>query len=219
MKRTIIGLVLLLGAGALFAQEGGAVIREINGTVEFKAPGAADWSPAQQGQRITQDTVISTGFKSSALITIGNSTLSVQPLTRLSLAELVRAGDGEKVDINLRAGRVRANVRPPAGGTTNFTVRSPSATASVRGTTFEFDGIQLSVDEGRVHVTGGDRSGTYVGAGHQVRTDIETGRTVSVVETVREELAPSIPVGVDSVPEVKTALPSTGDVEAGFGWL
>jgi hypothetical protein len=221
MKKTVLGLVFLLGAWALFAQEAGtgAVIREINGTVELKTPDAADWVPARQGQRITQNAVISTGFKSSALLTIGNSTLSVQALTRLSLEELVRAEGGEKVDLNLRAGRIRANVQPPAGGTTSFTVRSPSATASVRGTTFEFDGNQTFVDEGRVRVTGGDGSSAYVGAGHQVRTDTETGRTISVAETAREALAPSVPVGVDNVPETKPAFPLTGDIEGGFEWL
>jgi hypothetical protein len=219
MKKVVLGLALLVGAAALFAQE--AVIRELNGTVELKAPGAADWTPARQGQRIPQKTIISTGFKSSALVEIGNSTLSLQPLTRLSLEELVRADGGEKVDLNLRTGRIRANVRPPADGTTNFTVRSPSATASVRGTDFEFNGNEVSVENGRIHVTGVDGSGVYVGGGHQVRIDTETGRTVSAAETARDELTPAVPVGVDSVPEtvegVKTA-PSTGDIEAGLKW-
>jgi hypothetical protein len=216
MKRMVLGLALLLGAAALFAQE--AVIREISGTVELKAPGAAAWSPAQRGQTIGRNVMISTGFKSSAVIAIGNSTLMVQPLTRLSLEELLLVGGGEKVDISLRAGRVRADVKPPAGGKTDFTVKSPTATASVRGTSFEFDGIQLKVDEGRVHVSGTDGGGTYVGAGHVVKTDIETGRTLAVAETAREDLAPPVPTGVDSTPETKVTAPVTGDIEAGFEW-
>jgi ferric-dicitrate binding protein FerR (iron transport regulator) len=103
------------------------------------------------------------------------------------------------------------------GGTTEFTVRSPTATASVRGTAFEFDGIRLKVDEGRVHVSGGDRSGTYVGAGHLALTDIETGRTAGAAETAREELSPALPAGTESAPEIVTE-PSTGDIDAGFDW-
>jgi hypothetical protein len=218
MKRTILGLAFLLGAAVIFAQE--AVIREISGTVELKAPGAAAWSPARRGQRLGQNVLISTGFKSSAVIAIGNSTLSVQPLTRLSLEELVRAESGEKVDINLRAGRVRADVKPPVGGRTEFTVKSPTATASVRGTAFEFDGLRLKVDEGRVHVSGvAGGGGTYVGAGHQAKMDIETGRTAGAAETAKEELTPPAPVGVESVPEIKAApSPSTGDMDIGFEW-
>lgn len=216
MKRMVVGLAFLLGTAVLFAQE--AVIREISGTVEVKAPGAAAWSPAERGQGIGREVIISTGFKSSAVIAIGNSTLSVQPLTRLSLEELVQAGSGEKVGINLRAGRIRADVKPPAGGRTEFIVKSPMATASVRGTSFEFDGIQLKVDEGRVHVAGGDGGGTYVGAGHLAKTDIETGLTVGTAETAKEELRPPVPAGMDSAPETRAAPPPVGDIEAEFDW-
>jgi hypothetical protein len=227
MKTTIMGLMLVLAAWVLCAQDGvPAVIQEINGTVEVKAPGATVWNPARRGQELERNTVISTGFKSGAVIGLGNSTLQVQSLTRLSLEELIRIGTTEKVDVSLRAGRIRAEVKPPVGGATEFTVRSPSATASVRGTIFEFDGIRLSVDDGRVHVTGGDRSGAYVGAGGQVLTDIETGRMASAAETAREALAPALPAGItsvsdsvpNSVPETSVDVPSSGDVEIGFGW-
>ncbi|MDR2663345.1 MAG: FecR family protein [Treponema sp.] len=217
MKKTILGLALILGAAALFGQE--AVIREIAGTVELKAPGSAEWRPARQGQSITRNTLVSTGFKSIALIALGNSTLTVQPLTRLSLEELIRAEENEKVEINLRAGRIRADVKPPVGGgTTGFTVRSPTATASVRGTVFEFNGIRLSVDEGRVHFSGGDRSGTYVGPGRGVSTDPESGRTLGVRETVMEALTLPLPAGVEIAPEQRAAASLAGTVDAGFDW-
>jgi hypothetical protein len=217
MKKMMLGTALLLGAWALFAQE--AVIREIRGTVEVKAPEAAVWTPASRGQAIAPNMFISTGFKSSALVVIGNSTLTVQPLTRLSLAELTRTEGGEKVDVSLRTGRIRANVKPPAGGRTDFTVRSPTATASVRGTVFEFNGVQLRVDEGRVHLAGSGGDGTYVGAGQVARTDIESGRTASAAETAKEELAPPVPAGVDSAPASTKPLPVTdGEIDAGFEW-
>jgi hypothetical protein len=216
MARTIWGITLLLGAWTLFGQE--ALIQELSGTVEVKAPGAAAWSPASRGQRVAPNTLISTGFKSSARIVIGNSTLTIEPLTRLSLEDLVRAGADEKVDINLRAGRVRAAVKPPDGGKTSFTVRSPVATASVRGTSFDFNGLQLQVAEGRVYFTGGDGSGTYVGAGGLARTNPETGQTVGPAETAREALEPPLPPGMDAVSETPAATPATGEIDAGFDW-
>jgi hypothetical protein len=220
----IIGLAFLLAAGAACAQE--AFIRELTGTVEVKVPGAAAWNPARQGQELQRNTLVSTGFKSSAVIALGNSTLTVQPLTRLSLEELIRTGTTEKVDLNLRVGRIRAEVKPPVGGATEFTVRSPSATASVRGTIFEFDGIRLSVDEGRVHVSGSGGGGAYVGAGGQALTNVETGRITGAAETARDTLAPSLPAGItgvpdsvsDSVPETGADVPSSGDIEVGIDW-
>jgi hypothetical protein len=221
MKTTIAGLMILLGTGVLFAQEGSpAFIRDLSGTVEVKAPGAATWNPARQGQELQRNTLVSTGFKSSVVIVLGNSTLTVQPLTRLSLEELIQIGTTEKVNVHLRIGRIRADVKPPVGGATEFTVRSPSATASVRGTIFDFDGIRLSVDEGRVHVTGGDRSGTYVGTGGRVLMDIESGRTASAAETAKEALVPALPAGITSVPdpEIVVDVPSSGDIKGEFGW-
>jgi hypothetical protein len=215
MKRMIVIAVFVLEAAALFAQE--AVIREIRGTVEVKESGAAAWSPAVQGQAVGQNVMISTGFRSGAVIAIGNSTLSVQPLTRLSLEELVRAEGSERAAINLRAGRIRAEVNPPAGTKIDFTVRSPTATASVRGTSFEFDGAVLKVDEGRVRLAGGDGAGTYVAAGHEAKTDIETGRTAGAAEQARGELALPAPAGTGHTPEA-LAVPSAVDMAVGFTW-
>jgi hypothetical protein len=104
-----------------------------------------------------------------------------------------------------------------------FTVRSPVATASVRGTSFEFDGTELKVDEGRVHVSGGDGAGAYVAAGHEAKTDMETGRTAGAPERAREELSPPVPAGVGgaaetlAAPEAPAASPVT-DMAAGFRW-
>lgn len=221
MKRILTGLLILCGASVLFAQE--AIIRDISGTVEVKAPNAAEWQPAVQGQSIARKAVVSTGFKSTAVLAVGNSIISVQPLTRLTVEEIQESAGEERVNLNLQTGRIRADVKPPAGGRTEFTVKSPSATASVRGTSFEFDGINLQVDEGRVHFTGGNLIGTYVGVGHIARTDIDTGHTTGAAEITREELTPAIPAGIDSVPEtpaITTSVitPVTGDINAGFDW-
>ena len=120
----------------IFAQQ--AVIRDLSGTVELKLPGSQTWTNARAGHALAGDTVISTGFRSTALLAIGNSLLTVRPLTCLSITELSRRNDTEYSDVNLQAGRVRAEVNPPSDAKIEFTVRSSSATASVRGTLFEF---------------------------------------------------------------------------------
>jgi hypothetical protein len=219
MKRFFTGLLVLWGVSLVFAQEKSRVlIRETSGTVEIKAPGSTEWVPARQGESIAREAVVSTGFKSTAVIAVGNSVLFVQPLTRLTVDEIQAAGN-EQVNVSLQAGRIRADVKPPLGGKTEFTVKSPSATASVRGTAFEFDGVHLRVDEGRVHVTGGDRSGAYVGAGHSVTSNIETGRMIGAAETAREELVPSLPAGINSAPETPLGTqPSIGTIDADFYW-
>ena len=159
MKKTIrlIVLLSLLSLGTIaFAQTSGAgVIREISGTVELKAPGAANFVAANIGDQVNQETVISTGFRSTALVELGGSTvIAVRPLTRLTLTEITAAEGTETLNVNLQAGRVRVDVHPPAGTRASMSVSSPQATASVRGTTFWFDGANVSVGDGAVDFSG-----------------------------------------------------------------
>lgn len=169
MKRVLLFSLLLAGAvlGA-FAQNGkqmSGVIREITGEVELKRAGASAFVRAKKGDAVAVDTIVSTGFKSTAIIEAGNSTIAVQPLTRLSFAEIQSAADTETVNLSLQAGRVKVDVKPPTGTTEVFTVRSPTSTASVRGTSFEFDTCNLKVKEGRVAFNGKKGMGILVPAG------------------------------------------------------
>jgi ferric-dicitrate binding protein FerR (iron transport regulator) len=138
-------------------------------------------------------------------------------LTRLSLDEIFTAQNGEQVTLNLRAGRIRANVRPPTGGNTNFTVRSPTATASVRGTVFDFDGIRLQVEEGRVYLTGTNASGVYISTGHEA-AEGPAGKIATTIETIKESLSPALPAGMDTVPPAITAAPVSANLDIRFDW-
>jgi hypothetical protein len=216
MKKTGIGFFLLMGAALLSAQT--AYIQETSGTVEVKAPGAAEWKTAVPGQELEPASLVSTGFRSTALVRIGNSTITLRPLTRLSLEAITAAQNDEELVLNLRSGRVRADVRPPAGGRMNFSVRAPTVTASVRGTVFEFDGLRLSVEEGRLHLGGENAMGTYVGAGHSTEFNPETGSSVPVAEVLKEALTPPLPAGVDELQAAQAAALLRTGLGIGFYW-
>jgi hypothetical protein len=84
-----------------------------------------------------------------------------------------------------------------------------------------FNGERLKVDEGTVHVSGGDATGVYVGAGHAVAVNTETGRTATVAEAAREALVPALPTGIESAAPVAppaAGLPVTGDMDVGTVW-
>jgi hypothetical protein len=217
MKRAGIGVLMVMGVlmGTQIAAQT-AVIRELSGRVEVKAPGAAEWKAAEPGQVLDRASLISTGFKSMALISIGNSTITVQPLTRLSLEEIAGAQEGERVVLELREGRIRADVKPPAEGKIDFSVRSPMATASVRGTVFEFDGNRITVGDGRVHLSGESVTGAYVGPGHATTAEPERGSTAPVLEVVKEALGPALPLGVEVSPA--SPAPVSGGLGVIFDW-
>ncbi|MCL2093215.1 MAG: FecR family protein [Treponema sp.] len=151
---------------ALYAQTG--IIREITGTVEVKAPGSLTFSPARVGDRVSQHAVVSTGFRSSALIEIGSCLISVRALSRLSLDEIFYLGAEEYLHIDLQAGRIRADVNPPAGMRVSMDVTSPHATASIRGTSFWFDGYNLGVISGTVLYKGNRGQEVTIPAGNVI---------------------------------------------------
>jgi hypothetical protein len=164
MKKALVFMVLLLAiVYGISAQAG--TIKELTGEVELKAAGKSAFTTARAGDKVARDTIISTGFKSTAVIEVGSSVITVRPLTRLSLAEIQSSAGTDTLNVSLQTGRVRVDVKPPAGTKANTTVQGPSATASVRGTSFDFDTVKLTVNEGRVAFRGASGPATMVNAG------------------------------------------------------
>ena len=198
MKRFV--FVLLISFCVFTAQAQSGIIREFTGDVQLKAANAADFTPAQAGSRVAQDTVVSTGFRSTAIIEIGGNTITVRPLTRLTLAEISASENTETVNVNLQTGRVRVEVNPPAGTKTNTTVRGPSATASVRGTSFEMDARNLEVTSGNVRWSGNSGLSASVTAGFSGSIGI-SNNIVDPIEIAESELTVTSPVGVGEAGE------------------
>jgi hypothetical protein len=216
----------LAASGIFFARniyaQDAAFFREVNGTVEIKAPGSAVWVNAIAGDRIEKNTVISTGFRSTAALVVGDSVITVRPVTRLSLEEIIRDQNNEQVSLHLQTGRIRADVKPPAGGRTDFTVRSPMATASVRGTSFEFDTERLTVDEGRVQYSIDNGRQVHVAAGAASYVDETNNTVIRPFEAAAELLVPAPPPGSGSGGPVGDTAPSItppgAEVGITFDW-
>jgi hypothetical protein len=196
MKRLVTVFLLLtvtaiIPTPPLFAQNPAAVITEISGTVELKISAAAAWVAAKTGDRINTETIISTGFKSTALIAIGDSIITVRPLTRLSMEELIRQNNEETINVKLRTGRVKVDVKPPAGGKTNFSVQSPSSTASVRGTAFNMNTTSITVTEGTVNFASSNYASqaVTVSAGESSMIDPDTGKALTPMKTAETAFA------------------------------
>ena len=151
-QKGVIAIVFLFCAGHIFAQTGKIV--ELAGKVEIKKPGALNFIEAKIGNEITSDTIISTGLRSFALVALGSTQLTIRPLTLLTLKEISSTAETETLNVNLQTGRVRVTVNPPAGARASMSVSSPMATASVRGTVFEFNTQELLVLEGAVYFQG-----------------------------------------------------------------
>jgi hypothetical protein len=219
-KAFLIFLLFTAAVCMIFAQSSDTgVIKELTGDVQLKVAGSNDFVAAKIGDRIAKNTIISTGFKSTALVEIGCNVITVRALTRLSLAEIQSSADTDTLSVNLQTGRLRVDVNPPAGTKANTTVQGPSATASVRGTSFEFDTYTLTVNEGTVAFSGTQGPPAMVNAGATSYVGVDS-MPVDPLRVTAAELLPSAPVGAldsgtQTVPIVAPPVspPSSGGID------
>lgn len=174
-------LVLLFVSGFLFAERT-AVVRSASGKVEYRS-GTGSWSAVKAGMKLPLGAYLSTGFDSRAVLEIGATTLTVAPLTRMRIDQLTDKEGTARTGMTLRVGKVRADVKPVTGLQTDFVIRTPVTTASVRGTVFDFGPETLSVEQGVVFYTDSASRGVAVhsgesvsGTGRYLRTDGMSGR-------------------------------------------
>jgi hypothetical protein len=237
MRKTIIAVaaIVMFTAISVWANESLATIREVKGRVEIKSSGG-EWALASVGAVLAKDTVVSTGFNSQAIIALGDSVLTVKPITRLTLEDIVRQEGSESVRLYLLAGRVKAEVHAPVGGKTDFKVKSPTATASVRGTELTFDTHSLEVLNGVVEFTGASGGpAVQVAQGETSYVDDSGSVTVAVPVAALAAAPPPVPAAVETTfyattqPVVITTAPpavivvqepssTTGTIGITVGW-
>ncbi len=133
----------------IFAQT--AVFKDMKGKVQIRLPGGQQWKKAGRGMKIPKGATISTGFRSTALLSLGkNSEIHVKPLTRMTLEELVTKSGVVTTGLYIRVGTISAKVKNDPGLTHDFRLRSSVSTAAIRGTEFEYSGNRLAVFKGAV---------------------------------------------------------------------
>lgn len=177
-------LVLILGAFVL-AQPGSAeatlvvsagevVVNQAGGAIFASsaetAVSAGDVLTVQQGDTIRLDAAASAQLRLQ-----DGSTVDLFGGTTLAVSELVTNDDSYRVRLNLFSGKTLNRVVRLLRSDDAFEVKTPSSTASVRGTVFTVEAQTaetsvVSVDEGVVRVTMGDQ---YV--------DVEPGFQVTAV--------------------------------------
>ncbi len=198
-KYIVLCLVTLVVIAPLLALDGRVV--SVSGKVEIQ-DARGTWRPLTAGEAVTAGAMISTGFKSEATIAMGASVLSIKPLTRMTLTQLTEKSDIIETELYLEVGNIRAEVNSTENKRNGFTVRSPVATASVRGTVFEM-GEELHVVRGSVlyiSAVGQKRIGN---AGQQLAL---FGETVTGPMTTLQAAMDNIPISTLPSTEVTSPL-------------
>lgn len=149
MKRILITLGLfVLVAGALSAAT--ATIVQTTGTVTVQQYAGGPWVAAYSGVRLTEGSSLSTGYGAGVLVRIdpSGSVVRLNQFTTVSVSKLASSPTSLDTSVSLRSGSMRAVVKSTPQFRSRFSVRTPVATASVRGTIPEishWDGVGTSI--------------------------------------------------------------------------
>ena len=130
MKKIFIVFLLVLTTVSLFALDG--VVIDVLGKVEKQS--GSSWVPLKKGDILQPGDIVSTGFRSEAVLSIGKSTVTVRALTRMTIEQLYEKNENHVSSVYLDVGSISADVKPVENKRVGFTVKTPAVTASVRGT-------------------------------------------------------------------------------------
>lgn len=144
----------------------------IEGKVEILEGGM--WIPVEEGDIIQErGAVVSTGFKSNAVVSVKGTNFTLGPLTRITIENMVAMENKDSTQIYIDSGSLKANVSSSDGRKVGFKVRSAVATASVRGTEFKVTSSgRLSVTQGLVSFGGPEASSAEVAKSEDNSTDV-----------------------------------------------
>ncbi len=200
----IVLFVTVIGAN-LYAQD--ATVTYVSGKVEVQRAGR--WVALNKGDTLSKSDMVSTGFQSEAKIKIIDSVLYLGPVTRITLEELSSQDNQDNVNVYLKTGTVRSQVRHVENKRVNYQVHTAIAVASCRGTGWIIDDSNNIIGlEGTVSISTFDlkkkgslmsfEDGILLGAGQKIKVTKKGGVTLpkSTVEDEADKILSA--VGGDS---------------------
>ena len=111
-----------------------AVVKIVEGTVETRPALGQPWVPVKAGDSLAEGADIRTGFRARCVLEMNKNALQVGPLAVSRIDELRRDGETVRTRILLKQGSTETNVEKKNGVKNDFTIVTPTATLSVRGT-------------------------------------------------------------------------------------
>jgi hypothetical protein len=152
-----------------------ATATTVSGEV-FVSVGGGPRAVLKTGDAIPRNAVLSTGVDANVTLKLADGTvMDIDEMTGVLVADLASKGSRQAWAVQVTLGKVAFQVNPKKAYQTDFTVRTASGSAGVRGTTFSVtvdkDGLSVvSVEEGTVFVDpdGAGLASVDVTAGHEV---------------------------------------------------
>ena len=131
MKK-LMSVALVIATALVTATAMDAKVISTKGKAEVQSGGT--WKALAVGDTLKKGAVIQTGFKSELVLQIKESIVTVAPLSHLTIEQLAEKETKDETRLYLDTGSLKSNVKKAENRRVGFTVKSPVATASVRGT-------------------------------------------------------------------------------------
>ena len=135
LKTLLLAAVFVIFGTSAFAAD--ATVTFVSGKVEVQRNG--QWVALQKGDTVAKSETISTGFQSEAKIKILDSVMYLGPVTRITLEELSSTEQKDNVNVYLKTGTARSQVKHIDNKRVNYQVHTAVAVASCRGTGWIMD--------------------------------------------------------------------------------
>ncbi len=135
LKALLIAAVFAVLGTSAFAAD--ATVTFVNGKVEVQRNGK--WIALQKGDTVAKSETISTGFQSEVKLKIMESVMYLGPVTRITLEELSSTAQKDNVNVYLKTGTARSQVKHVDNKRVNYQVHTAVAVASCRGTEWIID--------------------------------------------------------------------------------
>ena len=215
IKGLLVAAVLTVLGASLFAAD--ATVTFVSGKVEVQRGGK--WVALQKGDSVSKSETISTGFQSEAKIKMMDSVMYLGPVTRITLEELSSTGQQDNVNVFLKTGSARSQVKHVDNKRVNYQVHTAVAVASCRGTDWIIDDSNnIICFEGVVAVAAYVPPETYLenkasgGKSEKAEDEKEEeeSKEEAPAETPKSEPEPASETVVEQAPVV-SAVPTTND--------
>ena len=195
-KGLLIAALLLVSSAKLFAAD--ATVTFVSGKVEVLRN--EKWVPLQKGDTVAKSEMVSTGFQSEAKIKILDSVMYLGPVTRITIEELSTSGKKDNVNVYLKTGTARSQVKHVDNKRVDYKVHTAIAVASCRGTDWTMDDTNaVECYEGIVAVSAynalefGEFDNTYTDMNGDEGEEGDEGETIDSVSE------PAVPTTADGI--------------------
>ncbi|MBI2945195.1 MAG: FecR domain-containing protein [Candidatus Wallbacteria bacterium] len=187
----LVALGLLAIVCAVAVADELARVREVRGDASVRRAQTGQYEDLRGGEVLGPGDFIATDVDSEVTLVLkGGATIRLSELSQIRMTQELLSSDAKKLQLFLRTGSVSTEAPPETLKGTGFSVKTPAATSSIRGTTFtvaHYDGFgtEVSYSSGRGHTFGPGGRTLIQAAGQVARAEPRRGIAGPVTESLR----------------------------------